>query len=95
MATKDIENGLKNLKEKILKSSNLKNELNSFLEEFRKSFEVDIDRETLIILVLSQIVNSNTPDPEIREKIEKFILLLKDPGPGEPPKKIEDFLAKI
>ena len=100
--TKIPNSRLSELKDKILKSHDLKKEIDDFLSEFIKDEEepeepeeVDVaeeikKREDVLVFVLREITKT-APDAKIRDKITRFIELIETYSFKDP----FDFISKL
>jgi len=96
---KKVSECVKKCKDDIASSNDLKNELSSILtkveEALNQILEDEAKHKSIIIEVLEKLCAGPTPDIDFREKITKLLDLLKDVNMEDPPKKAEDFLARM
>ena len=81
---------LKNLKHKIIHSSNLKKEIDQLFIEAER--DLNDQNKAVIIAVLDSLCDSSIPDVDFRGKISRFSELLKELGILE---NETDYLVKL
>ena len=86
---------LSGLKEKVLKSSNLKGEIDSFIKEYSQPFidnqKSEKQSREKIRMAIDHIISSKTSDSELRSTLEK----LSEELENELPVDLIDLLKKI
>jgi len=94
---KEIKSTIKKCKKHIFNSNNLKNEIDGYFLEMEEQIIkiIKFKKGDVFVEVLQKLCDGRTPDIDFREKVVKFLDLLKYFGVEGNTTRADDFLAKL